>query len=141
MVIPCHRQHATITRRAKSVRVFDDVHTSVNARAFAIPHSKNAIEARALEQVGLLAAPHRCRSKVFINTWLEVDLMGIEILGGFPHGLIETAQWAATITRDEAGSVQAPLQVPFSLQHWKANQRLNACHVRRCVVVSVLVVQ
>ena len=97
MVIPCHCEHATIARRAKSVRVFEDIHTAVNARAFAIPHAKNTIEARALEQVGLLATPHGCSGKVLINTRLEVNLMSVEVLGGFPHGLIDAAQWAAAI--------------------------------------------
>ena len=49
VVIPCHGEYATIARSAKRIRVFDDVHTSVDARAFAVPHAKNTIEARALE--------------------------------------------------------------------------------------------
>ena len=107
----------------------------------AIPHAKNTIEARTLEQGGLLAAPHRCRGKVLSTARLEMNLGGVEVFGGCPHGLINATQRTATIARDEARSVEAPLLIPFSLQHWKSNQRLNACHVRGCVVVSVLVVQ
>ena len=79
MVISCHCQHAPIARRAERVGVSDDVHAAVNARAFAVPHAKNTVEARALEQVGLLASPYRCGGKVLINARLEVNLMSVEV--------------------------------------------------------------
>ena len=79
MVIPCNCEHAAIARRAERIGVFDDVHTAVNARAFAVPHAKNTIEARALEQVGLLAAPYRRSGKILIHPRLEVNLVGLEV--------------------------------------------------------------
>ena len=79
MVISCHCQHAPIARRAERVGVFDDVHAAINAGTFAVPHAKDAVEARALEQVGLLAAPYRCSGKVLINARLEVNLMCVEV--------------------------------------------------------------
>ena len=79
MVIPGHREHAPITRRAERVGVFDHVHAAVDARAFAVPHAKNTIEARTFEQIGLLASPYRCSGKVLINARLEVNLMSVEI--------------------------------------------------------------
>jgi len=79
VIIPCHSEYATVARRTKGVSMFNSVHATVDTGPFAVPHAKNAIETRPLEQVRLLTAPHRRCGKVLINAWLEVNLMGIEV--------------------------------------------------------------
>ena len=79
MIIPCHSKYASVARCTKGISVFDDVHTSVDTGPFAVPHAKNTIETRPLEQVRLLTAPYRRGGKVFIHSRLEVNLMGVEV--------------------------------------------------------------
>ena len=141
MVISRNGQYAAITGCAKGVGVLDHVHAPVDTGPFAVPHPEYPVEARARKQVGLLATPYRCGSEILVNPRLEVNVVGLELFCCFPHGLIDSTQWTAAVSRDEAGGVKPSLTVSLSLQHREAHQCLNASHVGSVVVMGVLVVQ
>ena len=55
---PATASTPTIASGTESISVFDHIHAAVHTRSLAIPHPKNAIEACALEKIGLLATPY-----------------------------------------------------------------------------------
>ena len=90
VIIARHCQDPAMAGCAKRIGVFDDIHATVNSRAFAIPHPKNAVVAGTGEQIGLLAAPNCGCRQFLIDPGLKVDVVFLEPGSGFPHGLVNT---------------------------------------------------
>ena len=84
MIITGDRQYAPVAGGAKGVGMLDDIHTAINARAFAVPHAENTVITGAFKQVGLLATPDRRRCEILINARLEHHIMLVQPGTGLP---------------------------------------------------------
>ena len=65
----------------------------------------------------------------------------IQMLAGFPQGLVQRAQWRAPVAADETCGVQTGGLVAQPLHQGQAHQRLNAGEVDTAVKPGVFVVQ
>lgn len=59
---------------------------------------------------------------------MEHYVVGVQVLLGLEHGLVDVAQRRSPVAGDVAGGVEAGGAVQFLLQHGQAHQRLDACH-------------
>ncbi len=141
VVVAGERQHAAVAAGAGRVRVLEHVAAAIDARALPVPHRKDAIDLRALEQVELLRAPHRGGGEVFVEPGLEADVVAFEMLAGFPRGLVHRSERRSAVAGDEPGRVQAGELVALVLQHREAQQGLRAAHVRAAAIQGPLVVE
>jgi hypothetical protein len=107
----------------------EDVAAAVDARPLAVPHRKHPVVFRAGEEVDLLRAPDGGGGEVFIDAWLEPDVMGVEMLFRTPQRLVEPAQRRAAIAGNEAGGVKSGGEVSFPLHHRQAGEGLGAGEV------------
>ena len=139
MVVAGQRQHPAPGRSAGHVGVLEDVAAAVHAGALAVPDAEHAVIVGALEQVDLLRAPDRGGGKVFVDAWLEHDVVFLEVLLRLGQRLVVAAQGRAPVAGNEAGGVLAGGEVALALQHRQAHQRLRAGHEGRAAVVGVLV--
>ena len=93
MVIACHGQHAAPRRGACHVGVFEHVRAAVDARALAVPDAEHAIElvGARWRKTQLLSAPQGGGCQFFIDAGLEHDVLGFEVVFGFPKRLVVAA--------------------------------------------------
>ena len=91
MVIACDSQYAAVLGSTEGIGMFDHVHTAINTRALAIPHAEHAVVLGTPKKVHLLASPDCGRSQVFIHAGYEFYVVLFEVVGGFPHRLIDPA--------------------------------------------------
>ena len=130
MVVTGHSQDTAPRRGASHVGVFEHVRGAVHARAFAIPNAKHAVEfvVAGGRKTELLRTPQSGGRQFFIDTGLEHDVLGLQILAGAPQRLVVTAQRRTTVATDEARRVFALGRVALALQHGQAHQGLHAAH-------------
>ncbi len=141
MVVADDGEYAAMVGGASGVGVFEHIARPVYARGLAVPHAEKAIILRAGEQAELLAAPHSGGTEVFIQTFPEFDVMGIQPFLSGAKLLIVTAQRRSAVSRDEAGCVEAHAQIKAFSIKWQANKRLNPCHEGFSLDKLVFVVQ
>ncbi len=128
MVIAHQSENAAVFRRACEIGVAKDVARTINARPFAVPHAKYAIEFAFASEFSLLAAPQRGRREFLVNPRLELDI-GSRNLPHSPHELlIEPAKRGTAIAGDVASRMQAGTAVALFLHEAGADQRLIARH-------------
>ena len=128
VVVARQHEHAAVLGRARGVRVLEDVAAAVDAGPLAVPHREHAVVFRVRVQVHLLRAPDRGGGKVFVDAWLEFDVMRVEELLRPPERLVESADRRAAIPGNESGGVQARCEIADALQHRQAHQRLRTGH-------------
>lgn len=121
--------------------MLEDVAGAVDARALAVPHAEHAVVFRAGIQVHLLGAPHGGGGEIFVEAGLEHDLVGGQVLLGFPERQIEAAERRAAIAGDKAGRIETGGAVAFLLEHRQAHEGLDAAHVRAAAFQCVFVVK
>ena len=141
MVVAGQHQHAAMLRGAGHVGMLEDVAAAIHARPLAVPHAEHAVVLRVREQVHLLRAPYAGGGQVFIDAGMKLDVMGIEIFLCLGGGLVDATERRATITGDEAGSVEAGAQVAFALQHRQPDHCLRASDEGAAALQGVLVVE
>ena len=141
MVVAGQQQHAAVLGDAGRVAVLEHVAAAVDTRALAVPHGKHAVIARAGEQVGLLAAPHRGGGQLFVDPGPEVDVVVLKEGLGLPQTLVQVAQGRAAVAGNETGGIQALGAVALLLQHRQSGQRLGAGEVQMTGGKTVLVIQ
>ena len=141
MVVPGDRQHAAVAGGAEGVGVLDHVHAAVDTGALAVPHAKDTVVFGAAEELGLLAAPDRGRSQVFIEPGLKMYLVLRQPGFGLPQGLIDPTQRRAAIAGDKPGGVESGALIALVLQHRQAHQCLDTRHIGTGRIQGVLVVQ
>ena len=143
MVITGHGQHAAPRGGTGHVGVFEHIRATVNARAFAIPNAKHAIELVAAlgRKTQLLCAPQGRGSQLFVDPGLEDDVLGFQVVFGFPQRLVVAAQGGAAVAADKARGVFALQGIALSLQHGQFDQSLHAAHEGAPHIETVFVVQ
>ncbi len=139
MVVARDQQHAAVFRGAGEIHVFEHVAAAIDAGPLAIPQRKDAVVIRLADQLDLLRSPHCRGGKFFVHAGLEFDVMGLQMLFGFPQRLVETTQRRAAIPGNEAGRVDSRSQVAPALHQREAHQRLDAGQVNAVVVGGVFV--
>ncbi len=129
MVVAHDHQHAAMLRGARGIAVLEHIDGAISARPLAVPHRKDAVVFRALEQIDLLAAPDGGGCKLLIHAGLEVHVVRAQQLLLPPQRLVERAEGRPPIAGNEARRVQPGLEVALALQHGKLHQRLDAGEV------------
>src|SRR3974390_3666447 len=94
-------------RGAGQISVAENVARAIDTRSFAVPHYKHAIELALAMQLSLLRTPQRGGGEFFVETSLELDVSGGELLGRPRELLIETAERRTPITGQKACGFQA----------------------------------
>jgi hypothetical protein len=89
----------------------------------------------------LLRAPQGGGGQFFVDAGLEDDVLCLQVVFGFPQGLVVAAQWRAPVTADEARCVLALQGIALALQHGQFDQRLHAAHEGTAHIEAVFVVQ
>ena len=99
MVIAGHRQHAAPGRGARHVGMLEHIRSPVHARALAVPDAKNAVVlvGARRRKTQLLRAPASGGGQLLIDARLKHDVLRLEVLGGFPQGLVIAAQRRAAV--------------------------------------------
>ena len=141
VVVAGHHQHSAVPGAAGGVGVAEDVAAAVHPRALAVPQGKHPVVLGAGEEIDLLAAPDGGGGQVLIDPGLEGDVVFRQIFLGFPQALVQTAERAAPVAGNEAGSVEPLGLVPQPLQHGQADQGLGAGEKGAAGKGGVLVVQ
>ena len=140
MVVAGQHQHAAVLRRARVVRMLEDVAAAVDARTLAVPHREDAVVVRARVQVDLLRAPDRSRGEILVQPGLELDVGAIEELLRFPQRLVERAERRAAVAGNESRGVEAGQRVALALQDQESDEGLGAGQVDAAGIERVLVV-
>ena len=143
MVVAGHRHHPALGEDAREIGVLEDIAGAVDAGRLAVPHAEDPIMQGAGEEIGLLTAPHRGGGEVFVDPFLEDDLLGGEQLGGPMRLLIEgeAAQRRSAVARDETGGVQSGAGVNAALIEQDPQQRLDAGNEDPTGAENIFVVQ
>jgi len=81
-----------VARGTEVVGVLHGVHGAVEAGTLAVPESEYAVVAGTGEQIELLRAPDDRRRQFLVHCRLEVDVIILEMTGGFPERAVEPAQ-------------------------------------------------
>src|SRR5476651_2097226 len=141
MIVARERDHAAILRRSGGIAVLQHVHRAIDAGALAVPDREDAIDLRAGEQVGLLAAPHRRRREILVEAGLEVDVVFLEVPLRAPQRVVVHAERRAAIARDEAAGVESRRRVALLLHHRQAHQRLDAGEIDAALVQAIAILE
>ena len=142
VVVTGNRNHAAVFRGAGHVGVFEHIRATVNARAFAVPNAKHAVEFFRLRiNVELLRAPQRGGRQLFIHARLEHDVLRRQMFFGRPQRLVVATERRAAVATDEAGGVQPHGRIALALQHRQAHQGLRATHESAPAGQAVFVVE
>ena len=141
MVVAGNRQHAAELGSARGIGVTEYVAATIHARALAVPHAEYAIVLGALEDVDLLGAPERGGGEVFVDPGLEHRVVLLEVIAGFPQGLVEVTQGRAAVTGNETCGIEACVEVALALHQRQAHQRLDTGQQYFSALLNVLVVQ
>ena len=129
MIVAGDQQDAAMPRSSRMIHVLEDIAAAIDTGAFAVPQRKHAVIFCGPEQINLLRAPDcRCR-QFFIHCGPEFDVVPCQVRRGFPGGLVQPAEWRAAITRDEASGIEPGCGIPYVLQNWQPNERLNAAQI------------
>ena len=75
MIIAGQCQHATMLCGARSDRVLEYITGTVDTRTLAVPDREHAIVFRTGEEIGLLRAPDRGRSQIFIHAGMKLHVV------------------------------------------------------------------
>src|SRR5947207_9275863 len=126
VIVASQYQDATVLRCAGEIRMLENVAAAIDTRTFAVPHCKHAIDLRAGVQVDLLRAPDGRCGEVFVQAWLELDVVVLEKIRGLPQREIEAAERRTAIARNETGGVETRELVALVLEDEQTDQRLDA---------------
>src|SRR5690606_20711645 len=102
VIVAGRDQHAAVRGAAGRVAVLERVTGTVDARPLAVPEREHAVVAGPGEEIRLLRAPDRRRREVLVQTRLELDVRGLEILLRAPELPIEAAERRAAVAGHEA---------------------------------------
>ena len=141
MIVAEQRQHTAMARGAGIVGMLEHVAGAVHPRPLAVPDGEHTVIQRVGEQVELLAAPDRGGRHLLIHAGLEIDVVVLQELLGFPELLVERAQRRAAIAGDEAAGVQPRCHIALALDHRQAHQRLCPGQVQPALLKRVFVVE
>ena len=133
VVVARHGQHAAMLRGAEKIAAVQRVAGAIHARALAVPHAEHAIDALAGEGIELLRAVQHGGGEVFVDAWLEADVVRGEQRLPVPELAIQPAQRRAAIAGDEAAGIQPGGAIEPGLLQQDADQRLDAGQQNRRV--------
>src|SRR5215470_15621204 len=122
MIIAGQRNDAAVLRGAGSIRMFERIERTVDARPLAVPDAEHAIDLGAGEHADLLAAPYRGRGEVFVEAGDEGDVLLLQEGLRAPQRMIVHAERRAAIAGDEARGIQSNSAIALSLQHRQPDQ-------------------
>src|ERR1700722_4091063 len=105
--------------------MLERIHRAIDAGAFAIPDTEDAIDLCTRKQSDLLAAPDRGCREIFIQSRREFDIMRLQKRFGSPKRVVIHPEWRTAIARYEAGGIEIARTIVFALQHRKPDQRLG----------------
>ena len=141
MIVAGQHQHAAMLGNTGRVAVLEHVTAAVYTRPLAVPHGEHAVVARTREQIGLLAAPHRGGTQLFVDAGLEVDVVFLQVLARVPQALVQATQGRAAVAGDEAGGIESEGDITLLLQHGQAGERLSAGQIEVTSSEAVFVIQ
>ena len=141
-VVVAHQcDDAAVLRGAGQISVAENVARAIDTRPFAVPHAKHAIELALATQLSLLRTPQRGGGEFFVETGLELDVSGRELLSRPHELLIETAERRTPIAGQIACGFQPGGAVASLLHQAGADQRLIARHQDTALAEVVFVVE
>ena len=141
MVVSHQGNDAAKRCRSREIGVFEHVARTVDAWPLAVPNAEDAIVFVLAHQMGLLGAPQRGRSEVFVYAGLEHDMVFIKRPPGALKLLVEAADRRSPVARHIACRVVARVSVALPLHHGKAHNRLRARYEDLTRVQIVFVVE
>jgi hypothetical protein len=141
MIVAGDDKNAAIWRRAISVSVFQRIAGAVDARAFSIPHRKDAIDKSIVFQFDLLRAKDCGSRKIFVDRRQEFDLFLFQEYGGAPHRLIDAAERRSPVAGDKSGRVEVVGAIQAALVQHDRDKRLTAGKEDPAVFPAVPVVK
>ena len=119
MVVAGDGDHTAPSRRARHIRVLEDIRAAVHSRTFAVPDAENAIKpiGSRWREAELLGSPQRGRRQLLVDAGLENNVLGLEVLGRLDQRLVVATQRRAAVTADETRRILAGQGVALALQH------------------------
>ena len=141
MVVADRDHDPAASRASSSVAVADGVASPVQARALAIPERKDALDLRALEQVGLLAAPHGGRGEFLVDAGTELDPPLGQEAGGARDLLVEPGEGGAAIAGHEPSRPATHRSVVVGLFQQQPDEGLRTGRQDSALLAGVPVVQ
>ncbi|MFT3776878.1 MAG: hypothetical protein QM772_01145 [Ottowia sp.] len=133
-------EHAVVLRTPGEVGMLEDVPTAIHAGPFAIPHAEDAVCRGIGIEFDHLRAPQGRSCKLLVETWLEEDACGVEVLASAPSFLLHRAKWRASVPRDNAACAQAGSRIARLVREQEAHQCLSPSHEHASAWLAVLVV-
>src|SRR5450759_344413 len=125
VIVAGERDYAAMSRRAGRIGMLQGIDRAVYPGSLAVPYAEHAIDLRARKHSDLLAAPHRGRRKIFVQTRNERDILRLQKRFCPPQGVVIHAERRAPVARDKSGGVEILQAIPFALQHRQSYQRLD----------------
>ncbi len=143
MVVAGHRDHAAPGCGACHVGMLEHIGAAVHARTLAVPDAEHTVKTvrPRWRETQLLGAPDCGGRQFLVHTWLEHDVLCLEVGGRLDQRLVVTAQRRASVTADEPRGVLACLCITLALQHRQLDQGLHATHEGTPHVERIFVVQ
>ena len=126
MIVAHQGEYAAMPGGTGHVGVAKDVARAIDTRAFAVPHTEDAIEFALATQLGLLRAPNGGGGQFLVEAGLEFYIGGGEEALRPHHLLVEAPERRAAIAGDESAGVEAGAAVALPLHQESADQRMIA---------------
>ena len=126
---------------AGDVAVLEHIARAIHARPLAVPEREHTLHGGFRVERHHLRAPHRRGGQLLIQAGGEADVVGVQVLFGAPHFLIDPAQRRAAIPRNKATGVEAGCLVTRFLRQQQTHQGLGAGEVHAASGLGVFVVQ
>src|SRR6478736_6290402 len=126
---------------AVHVGVAQGVRGAIDAGALAVPEAGDAVVRAGAQRQLDLAAPHRRRGELLVETGDEADVVLIEDVAHVAEHLVEAPERAALVAGHEGRRTQASAAVERAVLDEQARDRLDAGQQDRRGAVAVAVIE